>query len=45
MILFQENALEWHQPIMARARQHGMLCLAPFDEAAVDFLESLDVPA
>jgi len=37
---------EWHAPIMARARQHGILCFtSPFDETAVDFLESLHVPA
>ncbi|EHK54136.1 pseudaminic acid synthase [Allomesorhizobium alhagi] len=37
---------EWHAPIMQRAREHGMLCFSsPFDETAVDFLESLDVPA
>ncbi|HXV28869.1 MAG TPA: pseudaminic acid synthase [Sinorhizobium sp.] len=37
---------EWHAPIMERARQHGLLCFSsPFDETAVDFLESLDVPA
>ena len=37
---------EWHEPIMDRARQHGMLCFSsPFDESAVDFLENLDVPA
>ncbi len=37
---------EWHAPIMARARQHGLICFStPFDETAVDFLESLDVPA
>ena len=37
---------EWHQPIMERAQQHGMVCFSsPFDEAAVDFLESLNVPA
>ena len=37
---------EWHAPIMERARQRGMLCFStPFDETAVDFLESLDVPA
>lgn len=37
---------DWHQPIMERAKQHGMLCFSsPFDETAVDFLESLDVPA
>lgn len=37
---------EWHGPIMERARSHGMLCFSsPFDETAVDFLESLEVPA
>ena len=37
---------DWHPPIMERAKKHGMLCFSsPFDETAVDFLESLDVPA
>lgn len=37
---------EWHQPIMERAKQHGIVCFSsPFDESAVDFLESLNVPA
>ena len=37
---------EWHRPIMERAGAHGMHCFStPFDETAVDFLESLDVPA
>jgi len=37
---------EWHGPIMERASKHGMLCFSsPFDETAVDFLQSLDVPA
>jgi N-acetylneuraminate synthase len=37
---------EWHGPIMERARSHGMICFSsPFDETAVDFLETLDVPA
>lgn len=36
---------EWHAPIMERARQLGLLCFSsPFDEAAVDFLETLEVP-
>lgn len=36
----------WHAPIMARARERGLHCFSsPFDETAVDFLESLDVPA
>jgi pseudaminic acid synthase len=37
---------EWHGPIMQRAKERGLLCFSsPFDESAVDFLESLDVPA
>ncbi len=37
---------EWHAPLFERARHHGMLAFSsPFDETAVDFLESLDVPA
>src|SRR5439155_23125787 len=36
---------EWHGPIMERARSHGLICFStPFDETAVDFLESLGVP-
>lgn len=37
---------EWHRPIMDRCRELGLICFStPFDESAVDFLESLDVPA
>ncbi len=37
---------EWHKPIMYRAASHGMHCFStPFDETAVDFLETLGVPA
>ncbi len=37
---------EWHRPIMERAKALGMHCFStPFDDTAVDFLESLDVPA
>jgi pseudaminic acid synthase len=37
---------DWHGPIMQRAKQLGLLCFSsPFDETAVDFLESLNVPA
>lgn len=37
---------EWHAPIFARAKELGMLAFStPFDDSAVDFLESLDVPA
>jgi N-acetylneuraminate synthase len=36
---------EWHGPILERARKHGMLAFStPFDETAVDFLETLGVP-
>lgn len=36
---------EWHQPIFDRARKLGMIPFStPFDDTAVDFLESLDVP-
>jgi N-acetylneuraminate synthase len=37
---------EWHAPIMERARARGLIAFSsPFDETAVDFLETLDVPA
>ena len=37
---------EWHGPIIEKARNLGLICFSsPFDETAVDFLESLDVPA
>lgn len=36
---------EWHKPILDRARERGIVCFSsPFDESAVDFLETLDVP-
>ena len=36
---------EWHAPIFEHARDLGMIPFStPFDETAVDFLESLDVP-
>lgn len=36
---------EWHKPIFDRARELGMIAFStPFDDTAVDFLESLDVP-
>lgn len=36
---------EWHKPIFDRARALGMIPFStPFDETAVEFLESLDVP-
>jgi len=37
---------DWHQPIMERARELGLICFSsPFDETAVDFLKDLGVPA
>lgn len=37
---------EWHEPIFNRAKKRGLIAFStPFDESAVDFLESLDVPA
>ena len=36
---------EWHEPIFSLAKELGMLAFSsPFDETAVEFLESLDVP-
>ena len=36
---------EWHKPIFERCRELGVVCFStPFDETAVDFLESLDNP-
>jgi pseudaminic acid synthase len=37
---------EWHKAIFDRAQEHGMVAFSsPFDASAVDFLETLDVPA
>jgi len=37
---------EWHQPLIKRAKKNGIMCFStPFDETAVDFLETLNVPA
>ncbi|MGH8238887.1 MAG: pseudaminic acid synthase [Steroidobacteraceae bacterium] len=37
---------DWHRPIMERAAAHGLHCFStPFDDTAVDYLESLGVPA
>jgi len=36
---------EWHKPIFDRACELGILAFSsPFDDSAVDFLESIDVP-
>lgn len=45
--LYQEahTPWEWHKPIFEHAQKLGLLCFStPFDESAVDFLESLNVP-
>ena len=45
--LYQEahTPWEWHKALFDRAKERGMLCFStPFDETAVDFLESLDMP-
>lgn len=45
--LYQEahTPWEWHKPIFERCKKLGLLFFStPFDESAVDFLESLDVP-
>ena len=37
---------EWHKPIMDKAKECGIDCFSsPFDLTAVDFLETLNVPA
>lgn len=37
---------EWHAPIMRRAKELGIVCFSsPFDDSAVEFLETLAVPA
>ena len=37
---------EWHEPLFERARERGLVAFStPFDATAVDFLESLNVPA
>ena len=45
--LYQEahTPWDWHAPIFERCRRHGLIPFsAPFDESAVDFLETLDTP-
>ncbi len=37
---------EWHEALFRRARERGLAAFStPFDDTAVDFLETLDVPA
>lgn len=45
--LYQEayTPWEWHQAIFDRCRERGVICFStPFNEEAVDFLETLNVP-
>lgn len=45
--LYQEahTPWEWHKPLFDYAKELGLLCFStPFDDTAVDFLETLDVP-
>ena len=45
--LYQEayTPWEWHKQLFDRCKEKGMICFStPFDETAVDFLESLNVP-
>ena len=45
--LYQEaqTPWEWHSAIFERAKQHGMVAFStPFDETAVDFLQTLNAP-
>jgi pseudaminic acid synthase len=46
--LYQEayTPWEWHKILFKTAEEEGLICFSsPFDKTAVDFLESLDVPA
>lgn len=45
--LYQEahTPWEWHKPLFDYAHELGLLCFStPFDDTAVDFLETLNVP-
>ncbi len=46
--LYQEafTPWEWHAQLFKAAEEEGLICFSsPFDKSAVDFLETLDVPA
>jgi pseudaminic acid synthase len=46
--LYQEayTPWEWHAELFRVAKEEGLICFSsPFDKTAVDFLETLDVPA
>lgn len=46
--LYKEASLswEWHKPLFDLAKEEGLVCFSsPFDHTAVDFLETLNVPA
>jgi pseudaminic acid synthase len=46
--LYQEayTPWEWHEELFKVAKEEGLICFSsPFDFTAVDFLETLDVPA
>jgi pseudaminic acid synthase len=37
---------DWHKPLFEIAKEEGLVCFSsPFDKTAVDFLETLNVPA
>lgn len=46
--LYKEASLswDWHKPLFDLAKKEGLVCFSsPFDKTAVDFLETLNVPA